>query len=357
MPCNCDAGHYHSYLPFVSARFSNPIQFKLRVSEMSIFDRRVAFKPFEYSEVPKFKDAIQKSYWTVNHFDFNSDVHEFNSCLEPHEQNAIKRTLLAISQIEVSVKKFWANIGDRFPKAEFEQVGICFADSEIRHSDAYSKLLEVLSLNNEFEKLLENPVILGRVDYLTKYLKGASSFTNEKYTLTLTLFSIFIENVSLFSQFLIIKSFDKRKRVLKNIDNVVQATAREEVLHAMFGAYLVNAIKSEYPEWFGDEFYQSLYHAARKAYDAESKIIDWIFEQGELSFMSKAEVLEFTKDRFNESLKMIGGAPQFEVDKDKLKNIQWFTEEIESEVSSDFFFKHSTNYSKFAKTYSTEDLF
>jgi len=45
---------------------------------------------------------------------------------------------------------------------------------------------------------IQNPVIQGRVDYLTKYLKGASDNSNENYTLTLTLFSIFIENVSLF---------------------------------------------------------------------------------------------------------------------------------------------------------------
>ena len=50
-------------------------------------------------------------------------------------------------------------------------------------------------MNNEFDQLLQNPVIQGRVDYLTKYLNGASDNSNENYTLTITLFSIFIENV------------------------------------------------------------------------------------------------------------------------------------------------------------------
>jgi len=79
--------------------------------------------------------------------------------------------------------------------------------------------------------LLQNPVIQGRVDYLTKYLKGASDNSDENYTLTLTLFSIFIENVSLFSQFVVIKSFNKYMNCLKDIDNVVQATQKEETLH------------------------------------------------------------------------------------------------------------------------------
>ena len=100
-------------------------------------------------------------------------------------------------------------------------------------------------MNNEFDNLLENPVIQGRVDYLTKYLKGASDNNNENYTLTLTLFSIFIENVSLFSQFLIIKSFNKYMNCLKDIDNVVQATQKEEQIHALLGVYLIKQIQKD----------------------------------------------------------------------------------------------------------------
>ena len=176
---------------------------------MSIFEKRVAFKPFEYPEIIGYKDAINHSYWLVSEWNFIGDIHDFNVKLNDIERNVLKNAMLAISQIEISVKKFWTKLGERFPKAEFEQVGVTFGESEVRHADAYSHLLEVLGMNNEFDQLLQNPVIQGRVDYLTKYLKGASDNSNENYTLTLALFSIFIENVSLFSQFLIIKSFNK----------------------------------------------------------------------------------------------------------------------------------------------------
>src|SRR4029079_16315881 len=138
-------------------------------------------------------------------WNFISDVHDFNVHLNDKETNAIKNALLAISQIEVSVKKFWTQLGNKFPKSEFEQVGVTLGENEVRHADAYSHLLQVLGLNDDFNQLLQNPVIQGRVDYLTKYLKGASENSNESYTLILTLFSIFIENVSLFSQFVVIK--------------------------------------------------------------------------------------------------------------------------------------------------------
>jgi ribonucleoside-diphosphate reductase beta chain len=44
------------------------------------------------------------------------------------------------------------------------------------------------------------------------------------YTKSVLLFSLFIEHVSLFSQFLIMMSFNKEKNILKGISNVVEAT-------------------------------------------------------------------------------------------------------------------------------------
>ena len=196
-----------------------------------------------------------------------------------------------------------------------------------------------------------------KFDYLKKYLTGAADNSNEKYTLTLTLFSIFIENVSLFSQFVIIKSFNKHLNCLKDIDNVVQATQKEEVIHALLGVYLIKQIQKEFPEWFNEEFYVKLYRACKKAFEAECNIIDWIFEAGELDFLPKDVVKEFVKNRFNESLEMIGGQNVFEVDQEKLEQLKWFNVEILAEVNTDFFHKKPVTYSKKVKPIKAEDLF
>ena len=55
--------------------------------------------------------------------------------------------MLAISQIEVAVKSFWGDIYQKMPKPEVGAVGATFAESEVRHADAYSHLLEILGLN------------------------------------------------------------------------------------------------------------------------------------------------------------------------------------------------------------------
>lgn len=323
-----------------------------------IFTPRVAFKPFEYPDAMGFVDAINHAYWLVSEFTFEADKQDFYVNLDDVSREAIKRALLAISQIEVSVKKFWGKHSDKFPKAEFDAVGATFAESEVRHARAYSHLLDVLNLNSDFDLVLQNPVIKGRVDYLTKYLKNASSSADENYTFTLTLFSMFIENVSLFSQFAIIRSFNRHYNgMMKSVDNVIQATMKEEELHALYGAYLINIIRSENPDWFNEEFEAKLHRACKKAYEAECNIIDWIFETGELEYMSKDTIKEYIKKRINYSMEMIGVPPVYEIDADVLRPIKWFDDEAKATVAFDFFNKKSVNYTKRDKAFTADDLF
>lgn len=323
---------------------------------MGIRDVRVAFKPFEYERCIEYIDAISNSYWTHREWEFLADIQDYHTAFDDVRRTIAKRGILTISQIEVSIKEFWIMLGFRFPKPEIKMVGATFADSEVRHSLAYSHLLEILGCNDEFKDILQVPEIQGRVDYLTKYLKGASSNTDEAYALTLALFSLFIENVSLFSQFLIIKSFRKHENLLKDIDNVIQATRIEEDIHAKFGAYIINILKQEHPEWFNGEFEKKFVRACKKAYDAEVKIVDWIMVE-DLPYLTKDMVKEFIKDRFNKSMEMIGYNPVFEVNQDLLKEVQWFYEETYGVVEIDFFATKSTDYNKFSQAFTPETVF
>ena len=97
--------------------------------------------------------------------------------------------MLAISQIEVAVKSFWGDIYHRIPKPEIGSVGATFAESEVRHTDAYSHLLEILGLNTEFKNLKKNPVIMKRVRYLDGALASSKSESDREYTESVLLFS------------------------------------------------------------------------------------------------------------------------------------------------------------------------
>jgi len=323
----------------------------------NIFLPRINILPYEYPQLLAYKDAIRHSYWIDTEFNFTTDIQDFKVTISNEERDVIKKTMLAIAQIEVNVKTFWADMYKRMPITEVGDVGMTFAESEVRHKDAYAKLLRILGLEKEFEKVIEVPAIAERLKYLKKYLDGTRSREDKMYTKSVLLFSLFIEHVSLFSQFLIMMSFNKEKNLFKGISNVVEATSKEEEIHGNFGVEIINIIKSENPEWFDDEFEELIYSACRKAYRAECKIIDWIFEKGELSFLPKYTIYQFIKNRFNNSLSKIGMTPIFEIDKKALKVTEWFDIEITGTKEGDFFYKKSVDYNKKSKSITADDLF
>lgn len=328
-----------------------------RSRKTNIFEKRINLKPYEYPELNEYVDAIRHSYWIHSEFNFTSDIQDFKTKLTVVEQNAIKNTMLAISQIEVAVKTFWGDIYQKMPKPEIGSVGATFAESEVRHHDAYSHLLEILGLNNEFKRLKKNPVIMRRVHYLETALKNSKSEDNKEYAESILLFSLFIEHVSLFSQFLIIMAFNKHKNMLKGISNVVEATSKEEQIHGDFGIDIIRIIKNENPTWFGEEHNTIVKVMCEEAFESESRIIDWIFEAGELDFLPKDVIKEFIKNRFNNSLQSIGIDKVFEVNQNLLEQTEWFDDEIIATKHGDFFVKRSINYSKRTKSITSDDLF
>ena len=323
----------------------------------NIFTKRVNLKPYEYPELVEYVDAIRHSYWVHTEFNFTSDIQDFKVHLTGPERTAVQRAMLAISQIEIAVKTFWGDIYKRMPKPEIGNVGATFAESEVRHADAYSNLIQVLGLNSEFESLLQVPAIRRRIKYLEKSISSSKSVENKDYFESVVLFSMFVENVSLFSQFLVIMSFNKHKNMLKGMSNAVEATSKEENIHAEFGFDLVNLIKKENPSWWTPELVEDLIDATMEAFSAESDIIDWIFEEGDLDFLTKSQTLEFIKHRFNVSLNSIGIDSIFHVDQKILETTEWFDDEILTTKHTDFFNKRSINYSKKSKSITLNDLF
>jgi ribonucleoside-diphosphate reductase beta chain len=324
---------------------------------MSIFDKRMNYKPFEYPGVLQFTDLINKSFWVHSELDFSADIQDFHSHLSKKEKEAIKKSLLAIAQIEVAVKSFWGNLYHHLPKPEFNGLGSTFAECEFRHSEAYSRLLSVLGYDDAFQKVVHEPVIRKRIDYLNEALAYTHSEAPKKYVSSLILFSILIENVSLFSQFAIVLSFTRFKGLMKNISNIIAWTSVDEQVHANAGIYIINLIKSEFPDFLDQEMQQSIRQMMQKSIDAEAGILDWIFAEGELESISKENLLDFMKFRADESIAEIGMPKIFNISADQYKPMIWFEEEVFANSLDDFFAKRPVDYTKHDKSITAADLF
>jgi ribonucleoside-diphosphate reductase beta chain len=323
-----------------------------------IFEEQVSRKPNKYPWTESFIEAMHSGFWTDKEFNFKSDIQQFKVNLSEQEREIIIRTLSAIGQIEIAVKTFWAKLGENLPHPSLSDLGYVMANVEVIHNNAYERLITTLGLEEVFDENLKLDWIQGRVKYLKKYTHRFYKDSKKQYLYALILFTLFVENVSLFSQFYIINWFARFKNVLKDTDQQVKYTRNEENIHALVGIKIINTIRSEYPELFDDELVEKVTSEAKEAYESESKIIDWMINGIQEEGLSAATLKEFVKNRINESLNQIGFKKAFEkIDQNLIASTSWFDEELLGNNMTDFFYSRPVEYSKKNQSFAEEDLF
>lgn len=313
---------------------------------MNIFEKNDRIYPLDYPHLIKYAEAIQDGFWTHKHFTYERDVKDFKTQLSNVDMDIVKKCMLSIGVVENKVKAFWPNIHQRMPKTEISDVAFTFGGNEVVHRRTYEQTLKLLNLQSEFETIHEVDCMKDRIAYLTKYLEGSNSRDNKEFTKSLILFTMFMENSTLFMYFLLISSYNKYKNLMGNFNTIITATAKEEMLHGKFGSELINIIKKENPSWFDKEMEEKIRRNVRKAFKAESKVIDWVMEKGEPTHISKQEVLEFLKIRLNNSLVQIGYTPEYIIDANLAKKSEYMETMLLSTITGDFFDTKVTDYNE-----------
>ncbi len=322
-----------------------------------LFDEQISRKPDHYPWTNQFIEAMHNGFWTDKEFNFQSDVQDFSINLTEEEREVVKRTLSAIGQIEVAVKKFWAKLGDNLPHPSLTDLGYVMANVEVIHNNAYERLLKVLGLEDIFEENLKHDVISGRVNYLRKYTHRYYENSKKNYIYALILFTLFIENISLFSQFYTILWFGRFRNVLKDTNQQVLYTKNEELIHAQVGIKIINTLKQEYPELFDDDLKEKIRFESLEAFKSECKMIDWMIGEYKGPRINPDILKEYVKQRFNDSMLQIGYDKLFEIDPTLARDFEWMDEEVLGNNATDFFFKRPVDYAKKAKTFSEDELF
>jgi ribonucleoside-diphosphate reductase beta chain len=228
---------------------------------------------------------------------------------------------------------------------------------ETVHSIAYEKLLVVLGLEDSFEQNLKLDIISGRVKYLRKYNDKVYTDKKKQYVYALTLFTLFVENVSLFSQFYVLLWIGRYKSALKDVNQQINYTMREELLHALTGVKLINVLRVEYPELFDEDLKKKILHEADESLKCESKIIDWMVGDYSKERINADILKEYVKYKLNDSLSQIGYGSPYKIDPAKRRDFEWMIEESLANNLTDFFHKRPVNYVKKASSFEPESLF
>jgi len=317
--------------------------------------------PIEYPEFEEYKKKIQQTYWVHDEINFSSDVQDYLVKLSDQEKYIVGQVLTNFSQSEIAVgTEYWLNIVCKyFEKPEIQSMAITFCENERRHLHAYHEIVNVLKLGHLETELLTDEVASARLENLSSFssLLHKDKVDVRKIAKSIAIFSCFTEYVSLFSQFLILKSFSCNGRnLMKNIANIIDWSAIDEQVHSIASQKLFNILVEENPEIWDDEFKATIYTAANITFDIESSLVEQIFSKGELPNLTIEETLTFLKDRLNRSLKNIGLKPIFNVDDKILEKTEWFYDDTNGVSKTDFFAKRVVEYSKSLVVFSPESV-
>lgn len=312
---------------------------------MGLFDDdKVSSENYLWAE--EYKHALQDSFWTDRKFTFQSDVKDFwaFSCPE-QEREMIVRTLAAIAQVEIKVKRFWADLGTTIRNKRVGDLGLVIANTEVIHNDAYERLLRELGLTECIDGVLDFKAVRNRSNYLAKYNEKLYENDRKQFIYSIVLFTLFTENVSLFSQFYILLWLNREKGILKDTAQQVKYTRNEETLHAKVGAAIIRELRREYPGYFDEELRDRIYDEAREAYKAECAMIDSILGDYEESDLNKETLKAFVRYKIDEGLAMIRFRPIFQKEEGYDANqFMWIEEGVYSNPKVDFFHSEPTSY-------------
>lgn len=314
---------------------------------VKLFDPQIERMPDYYPWAQTFIEAMQDGFWTAKKFTFDSDVVDFKLKLTDHERRVVTRVLAAIAQIEISVKEFWKRLGDHLPHPSIKDLGITMAYVETIHNNAYEKLLKKLGLFGIFREIMQVPALAGRVVYLNKHAERVYPHNQRKqYIYSLILFTLFVENVSLFAPFYVILRLNRNKNVLKDTSQQVKYTRNEELLHGQAGSKIINTLREQYPELFDDELLQRVKEETEVTYTAECNLIDWMLDGYEAPGLNADILKSYVRERLNESLIDIGYSPTFDVSLEQKQATFWMTEGLLAPTRVDFFNSEPTSYTQ-----------
>jgi ribonucleotide reductase beta subunit family protein with ferritin-like domain len=108
--------------------------------------------------------------------------------------------------------------------------------------------------------------------------------------------------------------------------------------HYDFGVDIINIIKTQHPQLWDEYFVELVTDNIKVAYQSELNLIDWFFEKGVPSHLTKEEVVNFLNYNFNIVAKDLCLNISYDVDNTLFKNKnEWFKVKVFMTTEPDFF--------------------
>ena len=317
---------------------------------------------FDYPQAVEFAEAQNAVFWLADEIKVEKDVQDINVNMTDSEKHGVITVLKLFTLYElVAGKEYWGNrVMKAFPRPDIQMMASAFSYFELNvHAPFYNKLNEALHLNTEefYLSYAKDPMLKERMEFIDRMVSNKSDL------LSLAVFSI-VEGAVLYSAFAFLKHFQSvGKNKLLNVVRGINFSVRDENLHCEGGAWLYNQTKLEMleegvqPEQTYVAIEEQIIASAKEIYEHECRIVDMIFENGQMDGITDVQMKRFIESRINICLKNLGIKHIFEVGYNPIQN--WFYDGINAYQMNDFFTgignQYNRNWSEDSFTWNAED--
>ena len=289
-----------------------------------------------YPEPVEFARKQLEIFWLPDEIKVEKDIQDILVNMTESEKHGVITTLKLFTLYELKAgSEYWGGrFKQQFLRPEFQRMASVFSMFELAiHKPFYQKINELLHLHTDefYNSYVEDETLRKRIAFIGDII----NHPNPLYSLAG--FS-FIEGAVLYSSFAFLKHFQSAgKNKLLNISRGINFSVRDENIHAVAGAWVFKQLKEEADLDLEERVMlaKSVENMAQIVYEHECRVIDMVFEKGEIEGITSLQMKRFVESRINQCMHELGYEKLFEVEYNPIA--EWFYKGINGFTFNDTF--------------------
>lgn len=236
----------------------------------------MAVNPMKHAFCKEVWTQMLANTWFANEIDVSKDVACYRNVLTNGERDAYDKSLAFLSNLDgIQLYNLTENIAQHITSPEVKMVLTRQAYEEALHVDAYSTMIEAISLDPmELYMMFERDgVLAAKNEHILRQSEGlgaADSGDPRQFALAVVA-NIVLEGIYFYSGFLTFYALGKRGLMMNSADQI-KFINRDEVGHLNFFIRILHTLMIENPEVFDASFWAEAEAIVRSATELE---INW----------------------------------------------------------------------------------
>jgi len=303
----------------------------------------------DYPAAVEYRNKQSSIFWPPEEVRVEKDVQDILVNMTPAERHAVITVLKLFVKYELIIgDEFWSKfVMKRFPRPDIQSMASLFSAIELSvHAPFYAKLNEELKIATDsfYDSYKDDDVLAERI----AVLENIFAVDNDLYSLGAFTFA---EGAILYSSFAFLKHFQSQgKNKLLNVVSGINFSARDEALHSEASGWLFKQLLKEKQDAnliSKDEVKLleiNIKETAQVVYEHECRIIEKLFEEGDIEGISAKQLEYFVQSRINVCLRNMGYQNLYEVTYNPVS--EWFYKGINGYAMNDFFSSVGNQYER-----------